>query len=386
MRKLAIISGWIIGWVAVVMVFFIIEERVSKPAVEKGNPASMEKYVVQQFKDALAQKRLGSAAVALVQNGRILSEHGFGVANSETNTAVNPSETLYLLSSLSKAVTAWGIMKLVQDKKIGLDEPILPYLKRWQFPGSEAYRHKVTVGHLLSHTAGFQDGYGHSGFLPGEKRQTIEESLTLPADANTGKAHAALIVTEPGSAMSYSSAGYAVLQLLIEELTNQPFNEYMQDSILKPLGMDQSTFSLDSIISQGRMAELATNFDLHRKEHPHRSYVNMAGVSLRSTAHDLALLVTAYYHPNPVLTKESLKHFGTPPTWHTLHLGIRACTVWQEQPWGLCDRPWRRRLSCIGSRTACKSGHRQWNCDPGFGYTGVDYRSGRHLDLWGNGP
>jgi len=148
--------------------------------------------------------------------------------------------------------------------------------------------------------------------LPGEKLQSIEESLILPGDVNTGAPHAAIIVREPGTVMSYSSAGYAVLQLLVEEITGKEFNQYMTENVLKPLGMTKSTFSLDTIIAQGRSANLATNYDLQMKSHPHRNFANMAGVSLRSTAHDLAQLVIAYYKSNPVLTKKSLEQFGLP--------------------------------------------------------------------------
>jgi CubicO group peptidase (beta-lactamase class C family) len=232
MRKLSIISGWIILWIAVVSTFFIAKESLSKPPVERGNQSSLENYVEQKFNEALTQKRLGSAAIAIIQNGKIAVEQGFGMANRKTNTPVKTGETLYLLSSLSKAVTAWGVMKLVQEKKLTLDEPVLPYLKRWQFPGSETYRDKVTVRQLLSHTAGFQDGYGHGGFLPGAELQSIEESLALPKDANSGKPHPAIIVTEPGTVMSYSSAGYAVLQLLTEEITGKSFSDYMQEAVL----------------------------------------------------------------------------------------------------------------------------------------------------------
>ena len=320
MRKLAIITGLIVLWVLVVIAFFVVEELLRKPPVEIGDQASIQNYVVQKLDGALSRKRLGTAAVAIIQDGKILMERGFGAA-------VKTDKTLYLLSSLSKAVSAWGVMKLVEEKRLTLDEPVLPYLNRWRFPGSETYRHKVTARQLLSHTAGFEDGYGHSGFLPGEKLQSIEESLTLPKDANTGSAHAAVIVREPGTVMSYSSAGYAVLQLLIEEITGKAFNDYMQESVLKPLGMRESTYSLDSIIAQGRKDNLAANYDLRLQTHPHRNHANMAGVSLRSTAHDLAQLVMAYHRDNPVLTRELMTQFWTPQpgtssTWglgHTLY-------------------------------------------------------------------
>lgn len=322
MRKPAITTAWIFLWAALVIAFFISWEILKKPPVVKGDLVSIENYVVHRLKNAQADKKLGSAALVLVQNGRIITEQGFGVAHFETNTPVNTEETLYLLSSLSKAVTAWGIMKLVQEKKIGLDEPVLPFLTRWQFPGSENYRQRVTVRHLLNHTAGFEDNYGHGGFLPGEELQTIEESLTFPKDVNMGQPHAALIVREPGTVMSYSSAGYAVLQLLIEEISGQAFNDYMQEKVFLPLKMTKSCYSLDSILAQGRKHHLASNYDLNLKTYPHRRYTNMAGVSLRSTAHDLAQLLRAYYNTNAVLTKESIKEFGTPQPGTSLTWGL----------------------------------------------------------------
>jgi CubicO group peptidase (beta-lactamase class C family) len=312
MRKATLTTGLFLLWSFIVVGFFIAEEKLKKPPVHRGSAASIEGYMAQRLRDAVTQRRLGCATMALVQNGKIVAEHGFGIANPETKAPAKTNQTLFLLSSLSKAVTAWGIMKLVQDGKLSLDEPVMQHLKRWRFPGSETYRDKVTARQLLCHTAGLADGYGHSGFLPGEKIQSIEESLNLPKDANTGTGHAAVIVTEPGTVMSYSSAGYAVLQLLIEEITGKPFQTYMREAILLPLGMKQSDYDVDAVIAAGRQLDLAPNYDLALQPNPHRRYTNMAGVSLRSTAHDLAQLVTAYHNENPVLTKETLQQMATP--------------------------------------------------------------------------
>lgn len=155
----------------------------------------------------------------------------------------------------------------------------------------------------------------------------IEESLTFPKDANQGKPKAAIISVEPGTDMAYSSAGYGVLQLLIEEITHRSFNDFMTEAVLHPLGMFKSGYDLDTIIAAGREHNLAANYDMGLKTYPHRRYTNLAGVALRSTAHDLALLASAYYNENPVLTKESMKHFSMPQpataeTWglgHTLY-------------------------------------------------------------------
>jgi CubicO group peptidase (beta-lactamase class C family) len=186
------------------------------------------------------------------------------------------------------------------------------HLTRWRFPGSEAYRDKVTARHLLSHTAGIDDGFGFSGFLPGETIQTLEESLTFPKDTRMGEPHGVTVVREPGTIMSYSSAGYTVLQLLIEEITNRSFADYMKEAVFQPLGVTKSNFDLDAIVSEGRSEELATSYDTDLKPHPHRRYTAQAAVSLRATPHDLAQFVLAYTGENPVLRQETLKQMMTP--------------------------------------------------------------------------
>jgi CubicO group peptidase (beta-lactamase class C family) len=305
--------GWTLPWALVVMAAVLAEAVwFARPAVTRGDVASIENHLVQKLRDAAARRKLGSAALVLMHGGKIVAEHGFGPANAETQAPVKTDQTLFLLASVSKPVTAWGVMKLIADGKLGLDDPVLRHLKRWRFPGSEAHRDKVTVRHLLSHTAGVDDGFGISGFAPGEPMQTLEESLTFPKDVNSGAPHGVTVNRAPGDAMSYSSAAYTVLQLLIEEVTQQSFADYMKAAVLQPLGMTRASFDLDAITSEGRAQDLVPNFDRDLKTHPHRRYTAMAAVSLRVTAHDVAQLLLAYTRENPVLKPETLKQMLTP--------------------------------------------------------------------------
>ncbi len=127
-------------------------------------------------------------------------------------------------------------MRLVEEGRLGLDEPVMRHLKRWRFPGSEAYRDKVTVRHLLSHTAGLDDGLGYGGFLSGEAIQTLEESLSLTKDSTAGQPRGVRVAREPGKYMSYSGGGYTILQLLIEEVTNRPFADFMKETVCSRWG------------------------------------------------------------------------------------------------------------------------------------------------------
>ncbi len=181
-------------------------------------------------------------------------------------------------------------------------------------------RDKVAVRHLLSHTAGLDEGLGFGGFLPGEKIQNLEEALTSIKDSTAGELRPVRVAREPGQGMSYGNANYAILQLLIEEVTHQSFADYMEAAVLRPLGMTKSSFDLDALASEGREQDLAPNFDSGLEVQPRRRYTATAAVALYATAEDMAHCVRAFTGENPVLKQETLKQMmttqlGTPGTW-----------------------------------------------------------------------
>jgi CubicO group peptidase (beta-lactamase class C family) len=240
-----------------------------------------------------------TAAWPARRDGRIEVEHAVGIAQQRTGTPATADRTAYIVASVSKAVTAWGVMKLVEIGRLSLDAPVMPRLVRWRFPSSTPHRDRVTVRHLLSHTAGLDDGLGYGGFAPDQPVQTIEESLSGPRDSTVGPVGEIRVVREPGSAMAYSGGGYAVLQLLVEEMSGRPFAEFMADEVLTPLGMNGATFdpqTLDAalVLADGVDAELAPQAP--------RRYAAVAAVGLHATARDLARFAQALVRQNPVLS------------------------------------------------------------------------------------
>src|SRR5687768_13326860 len=106
-RKIFVTTGLILLWaLAVIAVAFAEAAWFGHPAVERGNFASIENHLVQHLSDAAENKRFGSAALVLVQDGKIVAEHGFGVSNAETQAPVKTDQTLFQLGSVSKAFTA----------------------------------------------------------------------------------------------------------------------------------------------------------------------------------------------------------------------------------------------------------------------------------------
>jgi CubicO group peptidase (beta-lactamase class C family) len=323
LRGILVTTGLVLLWAAAVIAVVLAEAYWIGPrAVPRGDAAAIEEHLVRKLADAAEDGRLGCAAVVLVRGGEIAAEHGFGVANAETRSPVACDRTLFQVASVSKAVTAWGVMKLVEEGKVGLDDPVLRYLTRWRFPGSDARRDRVTVRHLLSHTAGLDDGLGYGGFLPGEAVQSLEDSLTSTADSTVSEPRGVAVTREPGQHMAYSGGGYTVLQLLVEEVTGRPFADYMNDAVLRPLGMTESGFDWEAIAAE----DLATSYDGDLRPQPRRRYAAQAAVSLYATPRDLARFARAFTRENPVLRRETIERMtipqqGTSGTWglgHTL--------------------------------------------------------------------
>lgn len=309
--KIFTTMGWIVLWAVTVIAIVVVEALwIARPAVPRGDLVTIENYLLQKLSQP-GKPKLGSAALTLIQKGEVVAAHPFGIANAKKRTPVEIDRTLYQMASVSKMVTAWGIMKLVEDGTIALDKPANQYLKRWKFPVSR-YSDRVTIRHLLSHTGGLDDLFGYAGFLPGESIQSLEESLTLTKDTTSGKPRGVTVAREPGQNWLYSGGGYTVLQLLIEEVTQQSFSDYMEKAILEPLGMRESSFDWEAIAASGRTDKLATSFDEKLQPSPHRRYTATAAASLYSTPQDMAHFVQAYSRKNLVLKQETLKQMMQP--------------------------------------------------------------------------
>ncbi|MFZ1805686.1 MAG: serine hydrolase domain-containing protein [Cyclobacteriaceae bacterium] len=263
----------------------------------------------------------GNFAMAVMNNGKIEFEK-FHSAGSPVN-----SNTVFQVASLSKWVSAFGIMKLVENGQLDLDAPVSTYLTRWKLPPSEFNNEGVTVRRLLSHTAGLTDGLGYSGFEKGTPVQPIEQSLTKALDADEGVSGAVRVGIEPGSEFKYSGGGYTLLQLIVEEVSGQTFADYMKQNIFQPLHMNHSTYTW----SDSSSLELAEFYNSNGTKAPHFRYTSLAATSLYTSLSDLetffqVFLVGKSNEPigRNVLKPETIKMMRSP---HAQTMG--------EDIWGL---------------------------------------------------
>jgi CubicO group peptidase (beta-lactamase class C family) len=219
--------------------------------------AQKESKEIKQFVSELDQKIpqllndfiIPGTAIAIIENGEIILQKGYGYSNIDKGIKVTKT-TGFNIGSISKTIAAWGVLKLVQEGKIDLDAPAEKYLTRWHLPKSEFDADKVTIRRLLSHTAGLSL-HGYPGWSPKDRLPTIEESLN---GKNNGPGRVEIIM-EPGTKYKYSGGGFSILQLIIEEVTKQKFEDYMQKEILNPLGMTNSSYTINDDILKSSSQE-----------------------------------------------------------------------------------------------------------------------------------
>lgn len=198
----------------------------------RGDTAGFLRWAENRY----AAESRGNIAVVLLDHGQVAQTY-FASHGREVD-----GDSLFQVASLSKWLTAWGVMTLVEQRRVDLDAPVSRHLTRWRLPPSEFSNDDVTIRRLLSHTAGLTDGLGFRGFAPGETLPSIEQELSHTSDVFPGGSGVVRVGARPDSTWRYSGGGYLILQLVIEEVTHESFNDYMRRAVFAPLGMTASTF------------------------------------------------------------------------------------------------------------------------------------------------
>lgn len=223
----------------------------------------------------------GDVAVALITKGQVADEYYTGVVDGVNR------ETVFPVASMSKWVTAVGVMQLVRDRTIDLDAPVAQYLTRWSLPASQFDLNGVTTRRLLSHTAGLTDRLGFGDYRLDEPLPTLEASLSAPR-TSTGEPTAIAVGREPGSTWQYSGGGYLILQLLVEEVTEKPFATFMREAVLDPLHLSCSTFARPT------SANVAEAYDATGHAAPTYQYAAAGATGFSTCAGDMVRWVQAH--------------------------------------------------------------------------------------------
>ncbi|WP_042143796.1 serine hydrolase [Paucisalibacillus sp. EB02] len=202
---------------------------------------SMKDDLDSNIEEYLEEYRVPGAAVALVRDGKVFYSNTWGVTGESEEPIT--LETPFTLGSISKSLTALAIVKLIDEGKINLEDPVQTHLSWFTLPDDQAAS-QITIKHLLSQTSGFSP---YTGLAISD-----HESKSMSAIQHTAKSLTdAKLSAKPGEIHQYSNANFIILGALIEEVSGQVFTEFMEEHIFLPLGMEHAASDYESAVKKG---------------------------------------------------------------------------------------------------------------------------------------
>ena len=280
-------------------------------AAQSPNRNGLDPLTLQQVMERF---RVPGVSVAVIKDFEIHWAKGYGLADVEARTPVDAG-TMFQAASISKAVAAMAAIRAVQDGRFRLDDDINTLLKSWKLPDTEFTRGQpVTPRALMSHTSGLGDGFGFPGYHPSAPRPTLVEILNGSKPSNVGPVR---MERPPFTAAKYSGGGVTLMQLAMIDVLGRPYAEMMQDVVLGPLGMTNSTYEQPLPPVRDRNAARAHSGAGQAMDAKWHVYPELAAAGLWTTATDLARFAidiqnTALGRSTRVLTRASVLEMLTP--------------------------------------------------------------------------
>ncbi|MBY9001181.1 MAG: beta-lactamase family protein [Candidatus Heimdallarchaeota archaeon] len=242
---------------------------------ELSTPSELESFLDSIIPNQLENYNISGATFSMVKDGSVFLEKGYGYANAYYETPVDANETLFRIGSVSKTFTSVAVLQLVEDGLLDLDIDVNEYLSAFKIP--ETFEESITLRHLLTHCAGFEEStfpviLGSYSYL--------EDFETILSEGIPDR------VRPPNTTSAYSNYGFALAGYIVQEISGSNFESYIQDEILTPLGMNSTTFQqpLPSTLS----SHMSTGYD----ENMNPGYFEYISIppagSASSTASDMA--------------------------------------------------------------------------------------------------
>lgn len=296
----------------------------------------LESFLDKFFAEQMPKYKVPGAVFVLVKDGKVFFAKGYGYADVEKKRRVDADKTLFRAYSISKSFTATAVMQLVEQGKLKLDEDVNKYLKRFQI--KDNFAEPVTLADLLTHRAGFVDGDVKTQLAQGDYRildlgEYLKKNLP-PRSRPPGK-------------FEYSNFGSALAGFIVEEVSGEPFANYVEKHILKPLGMRRSTFLLPSQLPAQTISNFAYSYMIEngasrRMRFDEADFSVAPAANLLTTGTDIARFMIAHLQKGrykearilsepstkmmhePWLSTNSTKDFGYGFFWRTEKDGGRA--------------------------------------------------------------
>ena len=275
------------GTVQVAALFVVL--LLAAPAMVRADP------VDDFIKAEMGRQRIPGLSLAVLRNGEVIKAAGYGLADRKLKVAATP-ETVYKIASASKQFIAAGIMLLVQEGRIGLDDALNTFLD-----GAPAAWNAITIRHLLTHTGGLiREAPGFDPMKVQSDADVLRSAYVVP------------LRFAPGQKWEYSNTGYFALAEIIRKVSGQAWGDYVADRIFKPLGMQSTRTTPISTTAQiARYAQGYVDNDALR-DAPQWVALRPSGAFL-STVRDLAKWDAALWTER-ILTESTRRRMWAPVT------------------------------------------------------------------------
>jgi len=239
----------------------------------------LERKIDQLFESYTAYNRfIGNVLIS--ENNEIIYQKSFGYADFDKKIK-NTQESIFGIASLTKSLTAIGIMKLVEEGKLTLETPLSSY-----FPDFiPEYSKLITIQHLLNNSSGMQANIGRiddagNGLMPATNEVTLDSLLDVFKDSQLN--------FEPGTAYEYNNFGYLLLANIIEKVSGQSYEVYMQQNVFNPAGMENTSSAWSDKLGQRAYPYFGLGMDeIQKFDSPFNSSWLRGAADMNSTTDDL---------------------------------------------------------------------------------------------------
>jgi len=247
------------------------------------DPAELEAYLDELMAELMEEHHIAGAAVSVVKDGELFFAKGYGSADLENGTPVDPDRTLFSVGSLSKLFTWTAVMQLAEQGKVDLNTDVNAYLKEAQIPAT--FPEPITLAHLMTHTPGFEE--------LATARFPLDVDLVLPLDEYIDEQRPAR-VRPPGTTLGYSNYGASLGGFVVQEVSGMPYEQYVEDNIFGPLEMARSTFRQP--VPSALADDLAVGYVYDQGDYrPRQEWMQGSpGGALATTAADMSKFMIAH--------------------------------------------------------------------------------------------
>jgi len=261
----------------------------------------------------MAQKHIAGLSSTLFKEGKVIWTGTFGYADFDAPAKPVEADTLFMLASITKTVTATALMQLWEQGLFGLHDPVSPYLP---FPVIHPFfpDKSITFHMLMTHTSGIKDNWGMMPYYPGDSPILLGDYLEdyLVEGGAYYYPYSNFYEAEPGSQYHYCNVAVALAGYLVEAISGIPLEPYCQERIFKPLGMNESSYFLSNLDPEHIAMPYYWNGTTYTA-YGHFGYSDYPAGQLRTSAPQLMTFLSTFMHnlnpsspPHPPGTPGSL--------------------------------------------------------------------------------